>query len=313
MARAKVFAFINYKGGVAKTTSTYHIGCWLAERKNKKVLLIDIDPQTNLTFLCASIGDWQKRKSRVGTIAAMYKRYLDKKPLEVKKYLWETPIRLRGGGRHPRIDLVPCDIDLIGEDIGGGQIAGTYPSMTMLKKNAEQFMRDREFLVKTIDAIRDKYDYVLIDCPPNLYLMTQNALVASDYYIVTAIPDHLSTIGLNILRNKVDRIDDLVKSATTMAGGKSPKRRVAKLGAVLFVRVRIGGAVQTTAHSSKMEEVRSSVGQEKCFETHTTELIGYTEAAENSLPVWLHDSNNARRAARKQEYPRIVDEILEKF
>ncbi len=95
MAEAKVFAFINYKGGVAKTTSAYHIGCWLSWAKNKNVLLIDIDPQTNLTFLCASIEDWERRKSRVGTIATMYKRYLDKKSIDTKKYIWKTPIRLR--------------------------------------------------------------------------------------------------------------------------------------------------------------------------------------------------------------------------
>ena len=132
MTGAKVFAFINYKGGVAKTTSAYHVGCWLAGIKNKRVLLIDIDPQTNLTFLCASIDDWDRRKSRVGTIATMYKRYLDGKPIDVKKYLWKTPIRLRDGRRHPRVDLIPCDIDLIGEDIGGGQIAGAYPSLDAL-------------------------------------------------------------------------------------------------------------------------------------------------------------------------------------
>lgn len=307
----KVFAFINYKGGVAKTTSAYHIGCWLAERKNKKVLLIDIDPQTNLTFLCASIEDWQKRKSKFGTIATMYKRYLKKQPLETGRYLWETPIRLRSGGRLPGIDLLPCDIDLIGEDIGSGQIAGAYPSMTMLRKNAEQFMRDREFLAKAIDKIRDRYDYILIDCPPNLYLMTQNALLASNYYIVTAIPDHLSTIGLNILINKVGKISELVNSAAVLAGGNMAPHSVAQFGAILFVRVRLGGAMQTIAHSNKMNEIRAA--NLECFGTHTTELIGYTEAAENSLPVWLHDSNNAKRARGKQEYPQIVEELLRRF
>ena len=79
MAKAKMLAFINYKGGVAKTTSAYHIGCWLAGLKNKKVLLIDIDPQTNLTFLCASISDWERRRSEVGTIREMYKHYLASK------------------------------------------------------------------------------------------------------------------------------------------------------------------------------------------------------------------------------------------
>ena len=312
MTGAKVFAFINYKGGVAKTTSTYHIGCWLAGLKGKKVLLIDIDPQTNLTFLCASIDDWKTRKSKVGTIATMYKRYLNRNPIDAKRYLWETPIRLRDGRRHPRIDLVPCDIDLIGEDIGSGQISGAYPSMEMLKMNAQQFMRDRDFLAKAIDEVRDKYDYILIDCPPNLYLMTQNALVASDYYIVTAIPDHLSTIGLNILIDKVKKINDLVEHAAALAGRNAERYRIAEFGAILFARVRIGGSMLTTAHADKMREIRSDLCLE-CFETHTTELIGYTEAAENSLPVWLQDSDNARRATQKQEYPKIVDELLGKF
>lgn len=310
MSKAKIFSFINYKGGVAKTTSTYHIGCWLAGPKQKRVLLIDIDPQTNLTFLCASIEDWRRRREKVGTIADMYRRFLDNKPIDVSKYLWKEPIRLRDGRRHPRIDLVPCDVKLIGEDIGSGQVVGAYPSMEMLKKNAEQFVRDRDFLVKVIDEVRDEYDYVLIDCPPNLYLMTQNALCASDHYIVTAIPDHLSTIGLNILIEKVQAIDDLMKSAVVIAGRKEGHNLVAKFGAILFVRVRIGGSRLTAAHESRMEAIRSDL---QCFDTHTTELIGYTEAAENSLPVWLYDSDNARRATEKQEYPSIVEELLEKF
>lgn len=313
MGRAKVISFINYKGGVAKTTSTYHIGCWLAGRKEKNVLLIDIDPQTNLTFLCAPVEEWKKRKSKIGTIATMYKRYLEKKPIDSKHYIWKSPILIRKGQRHPRIDLIPCDIDLIGEDIGSGQIAGAYPSMEMLKRNAEQFIRDRYFLKKVVEEVEDKYHYILIDCPPNLYLMTQNALAASDYYIVTAIPDHLSTIGLNILINKTKKIKELMASAATLAGKKASRKTFANFGAVLFVRVRIGGAMLTTAHTDKMMEVRSSLGTDKCFQDHTTELIGYTEAAENSLPVWLHNTDNARRAAQKQEYPKITEELLWRF
>ena len=217
MAATKVIAFINYKGGVAKTTSTYHIGCWLAAPKNKRVLLIDIDPQTNLTFLCAPIEKWQKRKSSVGTIATMYKRYRERKPIDTRKYTWKTPIVVLGE-RHPRVDLIPCDIDLLGEDVGSGGVAGTYPSLEMLRENTDQFMRDREFLSTAINEVRDHYDYILIDCPPNLYLMTQNALLASDHYVVTAIPDHLSTIGMNILRKKVEDIGQTVKHAAALAG-----------------------------------------------------------------------------------------------
>ena len=309
---ATVLAFINYKGGVAKTTSAYHIGCWLAGPKEKRVLLIDIDPQTNLTFLCASVDDWKKRKQSTGTILHMYKRYVGGKPIDTKKYIWREPIRLRDRRRHPRVHLIPCDIDLIGEDVATGGIIGVYPSMAKLKEQAVSVLRDRQFLCRVVDEVGSEYDYIIIDCPPNLYLMTQNALLASDYYIVTAIPDHLSTIGLNTLYRKVREMNRMLKSAATLAGGRETD--FAKLGGILFVRVRIGGRVMTNAHAGKMFEVRSdSEFGDKCFDMHTTELIGYTEAAANSLPVWLHDSDNARRATEKQEYPKVVDQLLQRF
>ncbi len=328
--KAKVVSFINYKGGVAKTTSTYHIGCWLAGVKEKNVLLIDIDPQTNLTFLCASIEDWEKRKSGIGTIATMYKRFLDEKPIEAERYVWQSPII---GERIPRLDLIPCDIDLIGTDIRDSEVAGVYPSMEMLQKNAKQFIwgksflrkvfkdlkeknaekfiRDRSFLRKVVKELEEKYDYIFIDCPPNLYLMTQNALAASNWYVITAIPDHLSTIGLNILIEKTNKLEKFMNRASILAGTRNGNNAFAQFGAALFVRVRIGGGRITNAHFDKMEQLRK--GPLECFDTHTTELIGYTEAAENSLPVWLHDTDNAYRAAEKQEYPQIAEEFLKRF
>ncbi len=306
----KIISFINYKGGVAKTTSTYHVGCWLAYRKRQWVLLIDIDPQTNLTFLCAPVRKWEKRRRNIGTIATLYRRYIDQKPLDVKRYVWRQPIRLPDGDRHPRLDLIPCDVNLIGEDLGIGSLTGDFDSMKMLKKSASAFVRDRTFLARVIREVSDDYDYVLIDCPPNLYLMTHNALVASDHYIVTAIPDHLSTIGLSILGRKVDEIGATVEKAATLAGMSPDGCAVAKFGAILFVRVRIGGDMVTNAHADTMDNIRSRL---RCFQTHTTELIGYTEAAANSVPVWFHQSDNARRARAKMEYPSVVDEMLEMF
>jgi cellulose biosynthesis protein BcsQ len=76
----------------------------------------------------------------------------------------------------------------------------------MLRRQSRAYLRERSFLQKAFHEVEDDYDYILIDCPPNLYLMTQNALIVSDWYVVTAIPDHLSTIGLNILQRKVRSI-----------------------------------------------------------------------------------------------------------
>ena len=88
---------------------------------------------------------------------------------------------------------------------------------------------------------------------------------------------------------------------------------VAKLGGIVFVKVRIGGSRVTVAHQSKMKEVAQLLGAGACFDDHTTELIGYSEAAEASVPVWALNSLNAQHAAGKREYQRITAEFLKRF
>ncbi len=304
-----VVSFINYKGGVGKTTTAYHVSCSLAQHFRQKVLMIDIDPQTNLTFLCASPTQWQRRKRNVGTIKNLYSQYTQRHALDVRRFIWNDAVVI---GRYPisGLDMIPCDIDLLGEDLGGGQVVGTFPTMQAIRQNAQQYLRERSFLMKVIDAVRDRYDWVLIDCPPNLYLMTQNALHASNYYVVTAIPDHLSTIGLSILTQKIRNIGDVISATQPLAGSKGT-HTVADLGAIVFVKVRIGGSMITTTHDTTMRDIASEeFARDKVVPKYTTELIGYSEAAENRVPVWEHDSENARRAAQKNEYPEITRELI---
>lgn len=309
---AKVVAFINYKGGVAKTTTTYHVGCSLAQHYGKKVLLVDIDPQTNLTFLCAPIQEWEAFKKKTGTIANMYQRFSERKAIDTKRYIWRQPVGSTVKQRIAALDLVPCDIDLIGEDLGGGSVTGSFPSLELLRRQSKEYLRERSFLRQALKEVEQNYDYILIDCPPNLYLMTQNALTAARWYVVTAIPDHLSTIGLSILQRKVKNIGDLIRSAEKFAGVASAMQ-VADIGGVVFVRVRLGGSVITNVHQSTMTQVNTEQPGGVCFPTWTTELIGYGEAAEQSLPVWMTPTPNAKRAAHAQEYEKITKEFLRRF
>jgi chromosome partitioning protein len=308
---ARVIAFINYKGGVAKTTTTYHVGCSLAQHLRKRVLLIDIDPQTNLTFLCASIEEWEEFKQRTGTIATMYQRFVEKKPPDTKRYIWRQPVGSALKQRITNLDLIPCDIDLIGEDLGGASVAGSFPALELLRRQSREYLRERSFLRQVLHEVEDDYDYILIDCPPNLYLMTQNALIVSKWYVVTAIPDHLSTIGLNILQRKVRNIGDHLKSAQAFAGKTG--LGVADIGGIIFVRVRLGGSRITIVHQSTMRQVQSEQRKGLCFPTHTTELIGYGEAAEQSLPVWMTQTPNAVTAANKHEYEYVTKEFVRRF
>jgi chromosome partitioning protein len=297
---------------VGKTTTTFHVGCSLADHHGKKVLLLDIDPQTNLTFLCAPVEKWEDFKKRTGTIKTMYQRYLEKKALNTKHFIWKSPVAV-GRQRITNLDLIPCDVDLLGEDLGSGQVVGTFPNLELLRRQADQYIRDRAFIRRAIKEVENEYDYVLIDCPPNLYLMTQNALVASRWYVITTIPDHLSTLGLNILQQKVRKIGEYLRAAQTFADKSDDALKVAELGGVIFVRVRIGGSLVTNFHAATMNRVRQQLGDGACFSASTTELIGYTEAAESTAPVWMHSTSNALRAAAKHEYENITEEFLSRF
>ena len=307
-----VVSFINYKGGVGKTTSAYHVACSLAQHHRQRVLMIDIDPQTNLTFLCASIEQWGRRKRNVGTIKDLYSQFTQERAMEVRRFIWNDAVVVR---RHAiqGLDMIPCDIELLGEDLSrDGEIVGTFPTMQALRQNARRYLRERSFLAQVVEEVSDRYDWVIIDCPPNLYLMTQNALHASDYYVVTAIPDHLSTIGLNILTRKVREIGEGIAAAQPLAGESG--KTVAELGGIVFVKVRLGGSMITNAHETTMAAIAADalVG-DKVFYRRTTELIGYSEAALNRVPVWEHDSENARRVARNNEYPSITQELVNRL
>lgn len=310
---ATVVSFINYKGGVGKTTTAYHVSCSLAQHYRQRVLMIDIDPQTNLTFLCASIEQWERRKRNAGTIKDLYGRFTEGHTLEVRRFIWNESVVIR---RHPisGLDLIPCDIELLGEDLSrDSQIVGTFPTMQALQQNAKQYIKERSFLTQVIEDVRDRYDWVVIDCPPNLYLMTQNALHASDYYVVTAIPDHLSTIGLSILTRKIRDMGDHISRVLTLSGLDNT-HTVARLGAIVFVKVRIGGSLITNTHETTIRSIASEdFAMDRVVRTYTTELIGYSEAAQNRVPVWEHDSQNARRAAGKNEYPEITRELISKL
>ncbi len=310
----KVISFINYKGGVGKTTTTYHVGCSLAQHHGKKVLLVDIDPQTNLTFLAVDYPDWQRFKQNNGTIATLYSRFQKKLQLQTRRYIWQSPV---GHGRSTKVDnvdLLPCDIDLLGEDLGGAIPAA--PSHTgknpfqVLQDQAKNALREWLFLKQALSEVQDSYDYILIDCPPNIYMMTQNALVASHWYVVTTIPEYLSRIGMQILDRKVNEIRQRVSQIATLAG--FPNLDVARLGGIVLVKVRIGGSIVTSQHESGMVQIQGAFPG-MCFNEYTTELIGYSEAAEYRLPVWLTPTQAARRAASKLQYENITTEFLRRF
>ncbi|MEP2026573.1 MAG: AAA family ATPase [Reichenbachiella sp.] len=173
----KIIAIVNQKGGTGKTTTTVNLGCALA-KKGKKVLLVDLDAQGNLSY---SLGILEIEKS-IGQVILG--------EVNIEDILVSTE----------GLDIAPAEIDLADVEIN---IAGELARESILKKVLEQ--------VKG-------YDYVLIDCPPSLSLLTINALNAASRVIVPLQMEVLSLQGLDQIITTINQIKEVLNEELQIMG-----------------------------------------------------------------------------------------------
>jgi len=257
MSKAQVVSFINMKGGVGKTTCAVNIAAYLARDHQKRVLLVDLDPQTNASLSVMSEKRWTKWQDDHGTMADI---------LEV-----DSKHR-----RSESLKLKDCIIHDVLEEIPGLDLIPSHLKLTFLDLDlAARPGRERIFGRK-LDKVLPDYDVVLCDCAPNLMTGTQNALYASDSYFIPMQPDYLSSIGLELL---LDRLAYLRKSL---------EFKISCLGAA-FTRVR----AHLHYHQETMENLRDSKSLKRVhfFDTYIPENIKLAEAPMESRPIALHDSS----------------------
>lgn len=186
---SKVISFINLKGGVGKTTLLVATAEILAKEHNKKVLVIDLDPQTNATVMLVTQESWNDANENNRTL---HQLFLDEvegtEAFKIEKSIMKNVSNIKNGIEN--LDLLPSSIDLI--DIYD-EVSGLNVKNRVVK-----------ILKKQIEALENIYDYILVDCPPNLGAITMSGIYLSNYYIVPVIPDTLSTYGLWQVIKKID-------------------------------------------------------------------------------------------------------------
>lgn len=207
---AKIISIINYKGGVGKTTSTFNIGVGLKHLANKKVLLIDLDPQCSLSTICLKAltrrtGEINNLKNLPieRTINFVIKKYLEQTITGDKPILNLGDLIIKNFYKGKKYNL--DDIDVICATMFDDTSSDYYKGLDDLeieiasyhfgdKTRLQQLTLFSRFFSDT--NIMNEYDFILFDCPPANNLITQNALMISDYYLIPTIMDEMSSNGI---------------------------------------------------------------------------------------------------------------------
>ncbi|NLU47158.1 MAG: ParA family protein [Syntrophomonadaceae bacterium] len=251
---SKVIAIANQKGGVGKTTTAINLASYIAQA-GYKVLLVDIDPQGNAT---SGLGV-QRRRLR----ACIYDMLINR--LQPQQVINQT----RVNGLH----LIPATIQLAGAEVE-----------LVNQENRESALK------KALEPIRDSYDYIIIDCPPSLGLLTLNALVAADSVMIPLQCEYYALEGLSQLMDTIQ----LVRKRL------NPRLKVEGIVFTMFDG-RTNLAIQV------VDEVKKHFRKE-VYRTVIPRNIRLSEAPSHGKPIMLYDP----RSKGAEVYAELAREVLER-
>ena len=259
MSKTEILSIINQKGGVGKTTTAINLAAGLA-LKNKKILVIDLDPQGNATT-GLGLSNTQSSSETIYAVLNGTKKIID----VIKKTQFQN------------LDLVSSNVDLSGLEV---ETASDSRRAFILKEQIMTYLKDS----------RAKYDYVFIDCPPSLSLLTVMALVSSHSLIVPLQTEFFALEGLTQLMKTIERIKINLNSELKIKG-------------ILLTMYD-----KRNKLSTQVEKEARDYFKEKVYSTVIPRNVRLSEAPSHGVPVLIYDKS----CPGSKSYFNFTEEFLSK-
>lgn len=289
-----IISTVNMKGGVGKTTLTVNLATCLAQKHQKRVLVLDLDSQISATLSLVSPHEFAKLRKKKHTLSYLLDNVINPNPwskLDVQDIIVPNICGIEG------LELLPGDIELYDEF----QVSEMLHQQA-LESGEQEFQKvwdnfERVLIKQIIEPIVDEYDFIILDCAPGYNLLTRSGIAASNFYLLPARPEPLSLVGIQLLERRIAKLKENHQHTQPL--------NVKLLGIVFILSA---GGLMGRYYKQVMKRVRDDFHPEQLFENSIPMDVNVAKAVDLFTPVAIAMPNSGGSKA----FMKLSDEFLAK-